>query len=89
MFIKNPRYVGLKFPEIQKPETLERRYLGKLSKKTLNFMKSLLKMDPKERLNVSEALAHPLFDGLREEVDDDQLPQDKSIHNIIDNPNLI
>lgn len=52
MFIKNPRYVGLKFPEIPKPETIERRYLGKLSKKALTFMKGLLKMDPKERMNV-------------------------------------
>ena len=36
----------MKFPEINKPETIERRYLGKLSKKALTFMKSLLKMDP-------------------------------------------
>lgn len=42
----------MKFPEIQKPETIERRYLGKIGKKTLNFMKSLLKIDPKERLNI-------------------------------------
>jgi cyclin-dependent kinase-like len=52
MFIKNPRYVGMKFPEINKPETIERRYLGKLNIKALNFMKLLLKMDPKERLTV-------------------------------------
>jgi cyclin-dependent kinase-like len=36
----------MKFPEINKPETLERRYLGKLSKKALNIMKVMLKMDP-------------------------------------------
>ena len=40
----------MKFPEINKPETLERRYLGKLSAKALKFMKSIFKMDPKERL---------------------------------------
>jgi cyclin-dependent kinase-like len=40
----------MRFPEIPKPETIERRYLGKLSKKGLSFMKSLLKMDPSERL---------------------------------------
>lgn len=39
LFIKNPRFVGTKFPEINKPETIERRYLGKLSKKALNIMK--------------------------------------------------
>jgi cyclin-dependent kinase-like len=36
----------MKFPEILKPETLEKKYLGKLSKKALSFMKGLLKMDP-------------------------------------------
>lgn len=58
----------MKFPEITKPETLERRYLGKLSKKALNFMKSLLKMDPKERLTIDEAIEHPYFDDLREAI---------------------
>jgi len=37
MFVKNPRFIGIillilgiKFPDIGKPETLERRYLGKI-----------------------------------------------------------
>ncbi|EAS02307.2 cyclin-dependent kinase-like Serine/Threonine kinase family protein (macronuclear) [Tetrahymena thermophila SB210] len=81
MFIKNPRYVGLKFPEIPKPETIERRYLGKLSKKALTFMKGLLKMDPRERMNVQEAMAHPLFDGIRELYDDDNDHNSQSQHN--------
>ena len=38
-FLKNPRYVGMKFHEISKPETLEKRFLGKLSKKALSFLK--------------------------------------------------
>ena len=46
----------MKFPEIPKPETIERRYLGKISKKGLNFMKSLLRMDPSQRLTSNEAL---------------------------------
>jgi hypothetical protein len=29
-------------------------------------MKSMLKMDPKERLNVKDALNHPLFEDIRE-----------------------
>ena len=33
-------------PEVNKPETLERVYLGKMDKKALLFMKALLKMDP-------------------------------------------
>ena len=40
----------MKFPEVPKPETLERRYLGKVSKKGLQFMKGLLKMNPDERM---------------------------------------
>lgn len=73
MFIKNPRYVGLKFPEISKPETIERRYLGKLSKKALNFLKLLLKMDPAERPTIQEAMGHPLFDGIRELYNDEEV----------------
>lgn len=42
-FLKNPRFLGMKFPEVSKPETIERRYLGKLTKKALSFMKGLLK----------------------------------------------
>ena len=34
-------------------------------------MKSLLKMDPKERLTITEAMAHPYFDGIRELFPDD------------------
>lgn len=53
LFYKNPRFLGMKFPDVPKPETLERRYLGKLSKKGLSFMKSLLKMDPNDRLTTT------------------------------------
>lgn len=43
---KNPRFIGVKVPEVNKPETLDRIYLGKTDKKALLFMKALLKMDP-------------------------------------------
>jgi len=49
-----------------KPETLEKKYLGKLSKKALSFMKACLKMDPNQRITAADALQHPYFDGLRE-----------------------
>ena len=77
MFIKNPRYVGLKFPDMAKPETIERRYLGKLSKKALTFLKSLLKMDPKDRPSVAEAMENPYFDGIRELFSDEELIEAK------------
>jgi cyclin-dependent kinase-like len=65
--MKNPHFLGLRFPEVVKFETLEKRYMGKISKIALNFMKSLLSMNPSERLTASEALKHPYFESLREE----------------------
>jgi len=32
-FKKNPRYIGYKFPDVSKPEGLEKHYLGKMSRK--------------------------------------------------------
>ena len=31
-FNTNPRFVGYKFPDVTKPETLEKKYVGKLNK---------------------------------------------------------
>ena len=62
-FAKNPRFIGFKFPDVTKPETLERKYVGKISQQGLNFMNGLLKMDPKDRLTAKEAIAHPFLDG--------------------------
>jgi len=59
MFSKNPRFLGLKFPDMTKPETLEKHYVGKLSKRSMAFMKSLLRMDASERITASQALQHP------------------------------
>ena len=58
--------MGLKFPDVGKPETLERRFVGKLSKKALSLLKGLLQMDPDKRLDSFEALMHPYFDDIRE-----------------------
>ena len=64
VFQKNPRYIGMKLPETSKPETLEKKYLGKLSKKAMAFMKACLRMDPNQRLTAAEAIQHPYFEGL-------------------------
>eukprot|EP00285_Hemiselmis_virescens_P002952 CAMPEP_0173408984 /NCGR_PEP_ID=MMETSP1356-20130122/71085_1 /TAXON_ID=77927 ORGANISM="Hemiselmis virescens, Strain PCC157" /NCGR_SAMPLE_ID=MMETSP1356 /ASSEMBLY_ACC=CAM_ASM_000847 /LENGTH=300 /DNA_ID=CAMNT_0014370371 /DNA_START=58 /DNA_END=957 /DNA_ORIENTATION=+ len=69
MFLRNPRFLGLKFPDMSRPETLEKRYVGKLTKKALSFMKTLLVMDPAKRPTANETLANPFFDGLREEYE--------------------
>lgn len=56
----------MRFPEIGKPETIERRYLGKLPRKAIGFVKGLLKMEPKERLSARDAMRHTYFDELPE-----------------------
>jgi cyclin-dependent kinase-like len=45
---------------------LEKRYVGKLSKKALNIMKAMLTMDPNDRITALEALADTYFDGIRD-----------------------
>lgn len=66
MFNKNPRFVGLKFPDISKPETLDRRYVGKFPQDAMKLMKGMLTLDPKQRWTAIECLASPWFDNLRD-----------------------
>ncbi len=67
MFNRNPRFIGYKFPSLSAPETLEKRYVGKLSQKAINLMSGMLEMDETQRLTALECLAHPYFDGIREQ----------------------
>jgi cyclin-dependent kinase-like len=69
-FNKNPRFIGLKFPDIQKPETLERRYVGKLSPEALKLLKGTLCLDPTRRFSAIDCLGCGWFDDIREpEID--------------------
>lgn len=43
----------MKFPQINLLDTIEKRYLGKLSPKALNFIKQTLKMNPAERITAT------------------------------------
>jgi cyclin-dependent kinase-like len=45
--------VGLKFPEIRKVETLESKYIGKISKSAMSFLKACLRMDQFERITAA------------------------------------
>lgn len=67
IFYSNPLYANKPLEHVMKPETLERRYYGKLSKSALSFMKGLLKLDFRERLSSNEVLNHPYFEDLRAE----------------------
>ena len=58
-FYSNPLFQGKNYLNIKKPETLERKYLGKLNKQAINFMKGLLELDPKKRLNGVTVFQHP------------------------------
>jgi len=49
-FLKNPKFIGMKFPEIHSLETLERRYFGKVDKHGIDLLKKMLKMDPSMRI---------------------------------------
>lgn len=65
-FYKNTHYQGSRLIEATKPETLERKYQGKMSKLALSFMKGLLELNPKDRLKGDQVLSHPYFEGLNQ-----------------------
>ena len=61
MFYRNPIYEGKELIHISKPESLERRYMGKLGPTAIDFMKGLLQLDPKKRLNSETVFKHKYF----------------------------
>ena len=68
MFLRNPRFLGLRFPDMKRPETLQRKYVGRLTKRALNFMRELLKMAPQDRITGAESLEHPYFEQVRARI---------------------
>ena len=64
MFYNNPIFSGKNLLNVTKPETLEKRYMGKFSKKAISFMKGLLALDPKKRLNGNTVFKHAYFEKL-------------------------
>lgn len=76
----NPRFAGLKFPDMSRPETLQKKYVGKLSKRALTIMRSLLSMEPKERPGASECLQHAYFEGLEKKYQQLQQQHGKGLY---------
>ena len=94
MFVRNPRFSGLKFPDLEKngtagcnntagadgrrgKESLEKRYVGKIPKRSwMQFMKSILKMEPSERLDGRGAVQHPMFEDLRKRGEGSEAKED-------------
>lgn len=64
MFLNNPRFAGLKFPDMSRPETLQKKYVGKLSKRALNLIRTLLNLNPALRPTSSVSLAQPYFEDM-------------------------
>jgi cyclin-dependent kinase-like len=69
IFYSNPHFKNAKLLNVTKPETVDRRYFGKLSKTAINFMKQLLHPDPKQRLNGETVFLHPYFNGMTDTAD--------------------
>jgi cyclin-dependent kinase-like len=67
LFYKNPRFQGYKFPDMSKPETLAKRFMGKLSKAGLNLLKGMLELDPARRITCQQCIEHEYFKGLNVE----------------------
>ncbi|XP_072370274.1 cyclin-dependent kinase-like 5 isoform X1 [Scyliorhinus torazame] len=65
LFYSNPRFHGLRFPAVNHPQTLERRYLGVISGVMLDLMKNLLKLNPSERYFTEQCLNHAVFQTQR------------------------
>ena len=78
MFYKNPLYNGSMLLDVQKPETLERRYMGKVPKIGIEFMKKLLEVDPKKRIKGVNVLYDPYFRGVFKKKDISFLKNDIS-----------
>ena len=64
MFYSNPIFNGKSLLNVTKPETLEKRYMGKLNMTAINFMKGLLELEPNKRLNGETVFKHPYFQSL-------------------------
>jgi cyclin-dependent kinase-like len=67
VFRRNKRFTGESLRDVQKTETtLDRKYGRKASRPALNFLRSLLVIDPEKRLTVDEAIHHQFFEGMIE-----------------------
>ncbi len=69
-FTKIPHFKGKKLIEPKKPMTLDRRYLGRLPKLAINFMKALIDPDPRTRLGGEKLFMHQYLEsfGIGERV---------------------
>ena len=61
MFYENPLYNGKELLKVTRPESLERRYMGRLGPTAIDFLKGLLQLDPDKRINDETVFKHKYF----------------------------
>ena len=76
-FAANSRFLGVRFPRVTSPETLDARFLGRTSQRGLSLLKALLRMAPWDRPTALQALRHPFFDGVRDEEFVERMEREK------------
>ena len=98
LFYDNPIFNGKELLNVEKPESLEWKYLGRLSKNAISFLKGLLEIDPKKRICGDNVFQHPYLAKLYQkdikrenekvlEVNDNIFNEDKNINNKTSNNN--
>merc|ERR1719235_1255440 len=65
MFLRNPRFLGIQFPDVTRPETLEKRYVRRMPKLQMQLLKAFLVMEPGRRLTARDVLRMPWFEGIK------------------------
>ena len=83
MFYSNDIYNGKELLRVSRPESLERRYFGKLGPTAIDFMKGLLQLDPNKRLNDDNVFKHKYFNCFLKE------PENKYILDLIEKKNNV
>lgn len=58
---RNPRFKGVRFPDLGTPVTLHRHFRGDLSVDCIGLVASMLQMDDHHRISCEECLHHIVF----------------------------
>ena len=83
LFKSNPRFSSYTLPTVSRLELFDHKFQGKLNKRGINFMKSLLVLSPDNRVAASKALQHSWFDGLdvADQSNSSNIPTCEGIYN--------
>ena len=71
-FNNNPVFNVNKLLTVKNPETLEKRYEKIMSSEAIDFMKGLLELDPKKRLNSDTVFEHKYFECYKSQKQSDR-----------------